>query len=108
MKIAILNSIIDTENIYEIEPISCYNIHGNNDSMYFHRTEELLKNANYIGFIIKLYNDKEIDCYLPIYNICHTNIEERQIIWDKVNDLRTRIAETWAQNQSQIPKFNFE
>lgn len=94
MKIAVLGDIIDTDTIYQIEEVK-YNPRNAypEDEVYIE------------SFLIKFFNRKEL--LIQDKNYCyHKGIDKNLMI--KLNKLREEVIRYWSNNQSQIPKIEFE
>ena len=116
MKIIVDGNLIDTEFIYKISDVYASQYHTqvyqNNDTCtyignsftitYAFRIDFI--NKNHLDVILhKFYGDKltgTVD--MEWYEI------ERKSIYNKVEKLKNEVQEVWLENQTDIPKFNFE
>lgn len=96
MKIAVLGNIIDTENIYEITKV------GFSEGCLEHQVHKGCYSNGFSFDIIqygKLITTIGLSCQTYI---AHDHIK------DKVDKIRDKIITYWSQNQSIIPKLEFE
>ena len=96
MKISVLGSIIDTKNIYEITPIWTQ----------FNSTYENVPLIGNVGFTIYSFNDIHFDICLECEDF--TDVKAGEIRLAKITKLRDEIIKYWSDNQSEIPKIEFE
>ena len=117
MKISVIGNIIDTEDIYIITPIigdGCWTRSSLNSNSH-------LSHSGY-SFIIKFFNNKKLIIRLDGQSefgygkiiektMWYDNPEEYkekiQILEHKLNELRNQVIKYWLDNQTVIPKIEF-
>jgi hypothetical protein len=101
MKISLLGDIIDTDNIYQVTPIWAQEL------IFCVEKDGAVGN---VGFTIKFFNQKKIDIIKDSgawsdYEKAKVAGEERL---QQVTKLREELIKIWSNNQSSIPKLEFE
>ncbi len=107
MIISILGNNIDTNNIYQVTPIEFVGLIGDfeEDLRYIPTSKEECTSVN---FTILMFNKKKLEIKLSRYedtNWANDLIEERL---QKVTKLREELIKIWSNNQSSIPKLEFQ
>lgn len=98
MIISILGTHINTESIYSVAPAHFTDVSDDEDDWIVETTKD---NASWYGFDIKFFNEKSITIELGTYQ----NKEEKIL---KIDKLREELIKIWSNNQSSIPKLEFE
>jgi len=101
MIISILGNNIKTENIYLITSSKFTRDDSDDEESYI--VETIKEKAFWYGFDIKFFNKKSITIELSVYEV-----KEKEENIPKVDKLREELIKIWSNNQSSIPKLEFE
>jgi len=104
MIISILGNNIKTENIYLITSTKFTGFSDDDEELDIIETTK--NEAIWYGFNIEFLNKKSIFIKINIHIKEEKEEKEEEII--KVNKLREEIIKIWSNNQSSIPKIEFE
>ena len=113
MKISIQGRVIETENIYQIDPIKGDDCWTSRNSW---GPSSLLTHSGY-EFTIRLFNEKKIKIWRSGDQTFNCDIwymekdmyeKKLKMVYDELDAFRNTVIEYWNKGKSEIPEINFK